>query len=356
MNYLIKDSTLTEIADAIRSKYGSEDLIPVTEMAELITRIRTGAKPILESLTITPTGEEINEIPPFGSDGFGMVTVIGEPNLLPENILSGTTIYGVEGVLAADGGIDTSDATATEADIVEEATAYVNGRKIRGTHVCEADPILSVLYVMPTGEEFVEVPEEGVDGFSEVLVEGDPNLIPENILAGTTIYGVEGAMAFQSTEVTPGAEPIDLEPEDGFVAFDSVYIEGDSNLVPENIVEGVKIFGVEGSAMTEEDFIKKKLYPHKVVVPTFSDIVLYPEEEKSESGETITEEDKKYRGYAKVTVKGDPDLMPENIRRGVDIFGVIGTAIVDEDATDGKAEDRMFIFPGLNLIYEIHDE
>lgn len=350
MNYLIKDSTLTEIADAIRAKHGSSDLIPVAEMAALINAIRSSSKPILESITITPTGSEINEVPPFGSDGFGMVTVTGDPNLLPENILSGTTIYGVEGSLAADGGIDTSDATATEADIMAEATAYVQGRKIRGTHVCEADPILSVLYAMPTGKEFVEVPEEGVDGFSEVLIEGDENLIPENILAGTTIYGVEGAMAFQSTEVTPGAEPIDLEPEDGFVAFDSVYIEGDSNLVPENIIEGVKIFGVEGTAMTEDSFVEKRLMPRKEVTPSSVDIVLDPAEEKAEK------EDEKYLGYAKVIINGDDDLVPENIAMGVEIFGVRGTAIVDKDGTHGKSEDRMYIFPNVSLIWEMEKE
>ena len=46
------------------------------------------------------------------------------------NIKSGTTIFGVAGNLTS---LDTSDATATTADIISPKTAYVNGVKITGT-------------------------------------------------------------------------------------------------------------------------------------------------------------------------------------------------------------------------------
>lgn len=337
MNYLIKGETLDEIANAIREKTDTSDIVPVTEMAALIRSIRTSAVPILESITITPTGKEINEIPAFGSDGFGMVTVTGDENLISENIKTGVFIYGVEGSLATDnGGIDTTDATATADDILEAATAYVNGVKIKGTHVCPPEPILRVLYAMPTGKEYTEYPPDGEDGFSEVLIEGDPNLIPENILAGTTIYGVDGNVAFESVEVTPGAEPIDLEPSFGYSAFDSVYIEGDSNLVPENIVKGNKIFGVEGTALAESDMLRK--LQKKDVTPTADDIVLKPEED--------------YYGFSEVTIEGDPHLVPENIVEGVDIFGVTGTAVVHDSSDSGDYDQTMFVMPFSKLIFE----
>ena len=50
--------------------------------------------------------------------------------LLPENLKAGVTCLGVTGEL--EGGIDTSDATATAKDIARETTAYVNGKKIEG--------------------------------------------------------------------------------------------------------------------------------------------------------------------------------------------------------------------------------
>ncbi len=52
-------------------------------------------------------------------------------NLLPENLKKGVTCLGVEGTL--EGGIDTSDATATAEDISLNKTAYANGQKITGS-------------------------------------------------------------------------------------------------------------------------------------------------------------------------------------------------------------------------------
>lgn len=50
---------------------------------------------------------------------------------------------------------------------------------------------LSPLSVMPTGQEIVVKADEG-KGFDPVTVHGDANLVPANIVEGVTIYGVEG--------------------------------------------------------------------------------------------------------------------------------------------------------------------
>ena len=86
--YITKDSTFKGIANAIRSKRGMADteLIKVSNMAAEIMAIDLPDDVVLTSITIVPTGEEIIEIPKDAS-GYGMVTVAGDRNLVPENII-----------------------------------------------------------------------------------------------------------------------------------------------------------------------------------------------------------------------------------------------------------------------------
>ena len=87
---------------------------------------------------------------------------------------------------------------------------------------------------------------------------------------------------------------------------------GDENLKPENILRDVTIYGVTGTA----DSLTDAYLQEKQVTPTSMEI-------------SITA-DEKYAALSKVTVLGDAQLIPENIRAGVEIFGVSG-ALTDYD-------------------------
>ena len=334
--YITKDSTFKSIANAIRSKRGMPDteLIKVSNMATEIMAINLPDDVVLTSVTITPTGEEIIEIPKDAS-GYGMVTVTGDRNLIPENIKKGEKIYGVTGTLDV---LDTSDATAGPDDILAGATAYVNGQKITGTHVCESpggsggsgeegeDPgddggmwVLNDIRVEPTGQDFTVNPEEGIDGFSSVEVAGDENLKPENILRDVTIYGVTGTADsltdayLQEKQVTPTSEETVVTADEKYAALSKVTVLGDAQLKPENIRAGVEIFGVSGE-LTDYD---KPLMEYEVT-PSKKTKTLVPDSDHS--------------GFSKVTVKGDDNLVASNIRKGVTIFGVAGTNEGDENS------------------------
>lgn len=163
---ITNDKHYTDIANAIREKNGGETKYLPSEMAAAITEISTIEDVELEVGYVTPTGEKFTVYP--NGDGFSSVTVAGDANLVPKNIVAGVTIFGVEGSKE------------------------------------DEEPDLSPITVTPTGDDFTEYPDG--DGFSSVTVAGDENLIPENIKKDVTIYGVTGTAeggGAADTEVIP---------------------------------------------------------------------------------------------------------------------------------------------------------
>lgn len=93
--YLIQNSTLTGIADAIRAKTGSTEAISVIDMASEIGGISI---PVEEEVVVEAdfsTGDMIVE--PEEDTAFSKVTIQKPDNLLPENIVKGVDIAGIIG-------------------------------------------------------------------------------------------------------------------------------------------------------------------------------------------------------------------------------------------------------------------
>ena len=82
-------------------------------------------------------------------------------------------------------GLDTSDATATTSDILVSKTAYANGEKITGII-----PELNTQSYTPSTATQLISKEQYIKGDQIIL--GDSNLIPGNIKAGISIFGVDG--------------------------------------------------------------------------------------------------------------------------------------------------------------------
>lgn len=167
------------------------------------------------------------------------------------------------------GGLDTSDATAINEDILKYKTAYVNGEKVIGTiPIKEGES-----YFTPGTEDQIIESKQYLN--QDQIVAGDVNLLPENIRANTSIFGVTGTFTSDATadaskvlkwypvyingEKVMGTIPIhgsgsrihiakteDQVLEAGSYIADYHIVKGDSKLLPENIKKNITIFGVTG--------------------------------------------------------------------------------------------------------------
>lgn len=236
--------------------------------------IGSGKSHVLQEKSVAPTESAQSVTPDIGYDGLSKVTVEAIQTESKTVTANGTVTPSSGKYLkqvtvdVPTGGIDTSDATATPDDMREGTTAYVNGEKVTGT------------IPLWNGINWNTPKDVTWDSKNKRLT------IRGSLSARRMIK--EGSI---STMHIPG--------------------ETLGNATASDVAEG-KTF-TSSAGLTVPGTAKSS-------VPTLQSKSVTP----SESAQTVTPDDG-YDGLSSVTVEGDANLVPGNIKSGVSIFGVAGT-------------------------------
>ena len=210
-----------------------------------------------------------------------LVDLTGD-SVTPDKLAKGETAHDAAGepiTGTMEPGIDTSDATATAGEILKNKTAYVKGKKVTGTlrYYPESPSIYSYGYI--TGDiENVSVMTYREQEYLKITSSNIENPVAylknSQVYCGTLLSNLGDAAA---SDVAEGK------------TFTSI--------------NGLKVTGTAKSS-----------------TPTLQEKTITP----SSAEQTVTP-DPGYDGLSSVTVEGDANLVPGNIKSGVSIFGVTGT-------------------------------
>lgn len=75
------------------------------------------------------------------------------------------------------------------------------------------------------------------------------------------------SITLQEKIITPSASQQIIVPDAGYDGLSQITVNGDSNLVPENIVEGVSIFGINGT------YENPNKYGCSIIISAYSNII-----------------------------------------------------------------------------------
>ena len=172
--------------------------------------------------------------------------------------------------------------------------------KLKISQACpsvEVDALLQQKVCCPSTEDIIITPDEGFDGIDQIVIQATP-------LEETTVMPMRRTQVITPSEEAVGLSSVEVKP---------VTNDIDENIIPSNIKKNVEILGVVG---TLEEKVDPKLEEKRVSASASKEVAVTPSSEYDALSKVIVN---------KVTHEIDSDIIPTNIREGVNILGVDGT-------------------------------
>ena len=327
---------LTGVAGAIRTKKGTTALINPQDFESEIGSINTAKPEQTKTLTVTENGTQTVK-PDTGKVLSGVTVTTNVPATPTEEKTVDLAMASGNQVVTPASGKNLTKVTITKPATLAAGNikSGVNIGGVTGTlSPAKAEQAKTVDLAMASGNQVVS-PDSG-KVLSGVTITKPTTLVASNIKKGVTIGGVAGSLSpakpEQSKDVgldmASGSQVV--SPDSGKV-LSSVTIYKPSTMTADNIRNGVNIGGVVGSyEFTTET---------KTVALAMG------------SGNQVISKSSGKEGMTRVTITKPSTMLPENIKKGVDIGGVVGTMeaggggsnklakLVDGTITEVTAED-----------------
>lgn len=225
-DYLVTDTELTDVANAIRTKAGlSETLEFPSEFVSKIENIPTGGT--LQSKTVNPSTSQQTVTPDSGYDGLSSVTVNAMPSgtagtpTATKGTVSNHSVSVTPSVTNTTGYITGGTKTGTDVTVTAEELASgtkiitSNGEGIDVVGYLDVDvnvtPTLQSKTVSPSTSQQTVSPDSGYDGLSQVTVNAMPSgsatTPATTITANPTISVSASGLITASVSKTQGVTP-----------------------------------------------------------------------------------------------------------------------------------------------------
>lgn len=318
---LTEKSNLIAVANSVRGRTGETDKITLGEMIDDINYVIGGvdtsdataqASEILSGETAYIGGGKVTgTMPNNGAISSTMDGINIKSVTIPQGYTSG-------GAVSLDNTIDNE--VDAQTDLIEQIKNTVNELP----DVSSIKPTLQTKTVTPSTSQQTVAPDFGYDGLENVTVDA----IPSEYIVTNDATANAADILNSKTAYVDGNKVTGTMANNGAISTSMDGINVKSVTIPQGYTSGGTVSldnTIDNEVDTQTDLIAQITTALEGKMAGSSEPVLQDKTVTPSVNEQIVTADNGYDGLNEVTVIGDANLVAENIKSGVSIFGVNGT-------------------------------